>query len=135
MDYVKIRAITEADFDEVVIVAGGTRIPEDSSADYLLNEAVIELKFIEEEGLEKESRRRKVADIFRKQQPNVPVVVVDEKTLNPDASRDYYNAVSGPIKTHVKKAASQLDATRLRINPQLIRVLVLVNVRLQRHYQ
>ena len=128
MEYVKIKAIAESDFDSVVEAAGGTRIPEIGSADYLLDEAVIELKFVEEEGFDKENRRKKVAELFRKRQPTLPVVVIDPEMLDGDATREYYNIVSGPIKTHVKKAASQLDATRLRINTELVRVLVIVNV-------
>ena len=50
MEYIRIKAVTEADFDQVITSAGGSRIIADGSADYLLNEAIIELKLVSEEG-------------------------------------------------------------------------------------
>lgn len=128
MEFIRIKNISEEDFHGIVQAAGGTRIATDSSADYRLNEALIELKFIVEEGFEKASRQAKIATLFRAQQPNAPVVVLDPKTLDATQSRDYYNIVAGPIKTHVKKADKQLDATAQRFNPPPTRVLVIMNL-------
>lgn len=127
MDYIRIRRIVERDFDSLVESSGGKRIPEEGSADYLLHESLLELKLVEEEGLEKATRRAKVAKIFRERQPDAPTVKVVPQILDPIGARAYYNAVAGPIKTHVKKAADQLDRTRKRENPELVRVLVIVN--------
>lgn len=127
MDYVRIRRIVESDFDSVVELSGGRRVLEEGSADYILREAVLELKLVEEEGLEKTTRREKVANIFREGQPDAPIVKVIPEMLDPAGARAYYNAVAGPIKTHVKKAADQLDKTRKRENAELVRVLVIVN--------
>jgi hypothetical protein len=69
MDYTRIGTVAEKDFDSVIKEAGGVRIEEPSSADYLLNEAVVELKLIEEEGLDKGTRQIKIAKLFRRQQP------------------------------------------------------------------
>jgi len=107
----------EEDFDEIIAKAGGCRTAADDSrsselnADYFLNEAIIELKLIEEEGLDKENRRRKVAGLFQESQPDKPVVILDPNILSEKAKRKYYNLLEGPIKTHVKKAAKQLDRT------------------------
>src|SRR6476646_10256274 len=107
MEFIRIKNVSEADFDGVVQTAGGSRITSEGSADYRLNEAVIELKLIQEEGFEKSSRQAKIAALFRAQQPKAPVVVLDPDTLDAAQSRDYYNIVAGPIKTHVKTAARQ----------------------------
>jgi hypothetical protein len=108
MDYTRIKNISEADFDAVIKEAGGSRILKEDSADYILNEALIELKFVEEEGFEKAARQRKIADIFRKQQPQKPVVVIRPKSLDEAGAKAYYNAVARPIESHVRKAARQL---------------------------
>jgi hypothetical protein len=128
MDFIRIKNISETDFDGILQAAGGSRIASEGCADYRLNEAIIELKFIQEEGLEKVSRQAKIAKMFRAQQPHAPVVVLDPTTLNAAQSRDYYNIVAGPIKTHVKKADKQLEATAQRYNPQATRVLVIINL-------
>ena len=73
MDHVEIGKLEESDFDGILAKAGGQRLSADESrdrqlnADYVLGEAVVELKLVEEEGLEKEERRRKVAAVFRAQ--------------------------------------------------------------------
>ena len=128
MEFIRIKNVSEADFDGVVQAAGGSRIASDGSADYRLNEAIIELKLIQEEGFEKASRQAKIAALFRTQQPNTPVVVLDPETLDSALSRDYYNIVSGPMKTHIKKADKQLGATAQRYSPQPTRVLVIINL-------
>jgi hypothetical protein len=128
MEFIRIKNITEEDFHGIVQAAGGSRIASQGSADYRLNEALIELKLIVEEGFEKASRQAKMASLFQAQQPNAPVVVLDPKTLDATQSRDYYNIVAGPIKTHVKKADKQLDATAQRYDPPPTRVLVIMNL-------
>ena len=128
MNFIRIRSLTEADFDLVIKEAGGTRLTTEGSADYVLNEAVVELKLVNEEGFDKPTRQKKIADLFRLQSPRAPVVVVDPDCLDEAGLRAYYNIVEGPIKTHVKKAASQLEATSQRYRPPLARVLVIVNV-------
>jgi len=123
----------EEDFDEIIAKAGGCRTAADDSrsselnADYFLNEAIIELKLIEEEGLDKENRRRKVAGLFQESQPDKPVVILDPNILSEKAKRKYYNLLEGPIKTHVKKAAKQLDRTLKSSDEKKIRVLLAIN--------
>jgi len=128
MEYIRIKNISEADFNAVIKGAGGSCILTQDSADYILNEAVIELKFVEEEGFEKATRQRKIADIFLKQQPQKPVVVIRPESLDASGARDYYNAVARPIESHVRKAAKQLEKTAARYNPQPVRVLVILNI-------
>ena len=133
MDYMRIGKLSEPDFDAIIIRAGGSRVAEDDSrekepnADYALNDAIIELKLVEEEGLEKAERQRKLAELFREQNNNRPVIVLDPRDLDGEGLRRYYSIMSGPLKGHVKKAAKQLDHTQGRLGTGHARVLLLVN--------
>ena len=133
MDYARIGKLEENDFDAMVTHAGGRRLSVDHSredrpnADYALGEAVVELKLVEEEGLEKEERQRKVAEVFRAQQPDRPVVVLRPELLDDAGQRAYYSAMAGPIKGQVKKAAKQLQVTATGMGNEPVRVLLLVN--------
>jgi hypothetical protein len=132
MDYMRIYRLTENDFDGIISAAGGKRLSSDDSrenqpnADYLLDESIIELKFVEEEGLEKKGRQQKLAAIFREQFPNKPVIVLSPKVLSEDQERQYYHALATPIKTHIKKAADQLEQTG-KDHPDKVKVVILVN--------
>jgi hypothetical protein len=128
MEYFRIKTVGEADFDDVVRSAGGSRLTEEGSADYLLNEAIIELKLIAEEGFEKKERQKKLASLFLKSQQDCPVVVVDPKRLKASDLSAYYRIVEGPIKTACKKASKQLKATAARLSPAPVRVLVILNI-------
>lgn len=58
METIRIRSLTESDVDLVITAAGGERAHAQNrpGADYRLNEAVIELKMLDEEGLFKPIR-------------------------------------------------------------------------------
>ena len=132
MDHVKINRLYESDFDGILTNAGGQRTVVDDgrcpepNADYLLKEAVVELKLVEEEGIEKQSRQRKLANLFHRKWPTRPVIVLDPNVLDARGRRTYYNIMEGPVKTHVKKAAIQLQMTQ-RHHPGAPRVLLAVN--------
>jgi hypothetical protein len=128
MEYMRIKPVTEDDFDQVVISAGGSRILEEGSADYQLNEAIIELKLVVEEGFKKIDRQKKLAHLFRDAQPNLPVVLLNPRKLNESDSRNYYRIVEVPIKNACKKASKQLQITAARFTHQPVRVLVILNV-------
>jgi len=133
MDYMRIYKLTEDDFDKIIESADGKRLSVDDNsekslnADYILDDAIIELKFVEEEGLEKQERQRKLADIFKKQFPGKPVVVLDPKLLEKKGIRDYYKAMSTPIRVHLKKAAKQLKQTAQKHKGKT-KVVILLNV-------
>ncbi len=133
MDHLKINRLRESEFDIILSNAGGRRTIDDESrcsepnADYVLNEAVIELKLVEEEGIAKETRQRKIAELFRKKQPTRPVIVLDPSALDDGERRTYYNVMEGPIQTLVKKAARQLHTTQQQLHPGTARVLLAVN--------
>jgi len=130
MNQLRVAKLSEADFDQVISAAGGRRCVQDASvqdslnADYKLGGAVLELKLIEEEGLEKDCRRSKVATLFRTTQPDHPVVVLDPILLDAEGEHLYFNIMAGPVQTAVKKAAKQLDSTA---SGSETRVLVAIN--------
>jgi hypothetical protein len=132
MDHLKINKLRESDFDSILADAGGRRAAVDDSrcsepnADYILNEAVVELKLVEEEGIAKQSRQHKIAELFRRRQPTRPVIVLDPDALDERERRIYYNVMEGPIKTLVRKAARQLHTTQQH-HPAAPRVLLAVN--------
>ena len=84
---------------------------EEGSADYRLNESIIELKLVSEEGFAKAERQAKLAALFRQNQPNRPVVLVNPKRLDPSELRNYHRIVEVPNKTACKKASKPLQAT------------------------
>jgi hypothetical protein len=133
MDCVKIGKLEESDFDGIITRAGGRRFSRDHSretdknADFVIGDAILELKLINEEGLEKEERQRKIAEIFRSSQPNRPVIILRPHLLNAGAQRSYYNAMMGPIKTHIEKANKQLKRSAEDFGGDPSRVLLLVN--------
>ena len=129
MEYIRIKAVSEADFDQVITSAGGSRILEDGSADYRLNEAIIELKLVSEEGFDKAERQKKLAAyLFRETPPKRRVVVIKPEQLNDADSRDYYRIIEVPIKNACKKASKQLQVTAARCNQKPVQVLVILNV-------
>ena len=128
MEFLRIKSVTEEDFDHVIRTAGGARLAEEGSADYRLNEAIIELKLVSEEGFAKVGRQARLASLFRQTQPGRPVVLIDPRRLDAADSRRYYRIVEGPIKNACKTASKQLQATAERYNPTPVRVLVILNV-------
>ena len=63
--------VTETFIDRVIAKAGGHRLTKQEAnyeksrnADYLIDDYVFELKTLDEEGLEKENRQRKLANLF-----------------------------------------------------------------------
>ena len=131
-DYMRIRRLEEADFDGIISAAGGQRATDagasssGANADYVLGNAAIELKFIEEEGLEKHERQKKIAGLFSRTQENAPVYVVDASLLNDAGKREYYRILERAIKARIAKASKQLARTAEELDCQS-RVLLIVN--------
>ncbi len=111
MDHFRLNKLKEVDIDALITAAGGRRAVDDHStekslnADYLLDEAVIELKLFEEEGLEKQTRQRKIGKLFSKNQSGRPVVVIDPDLLGKQEQRQYYNALEGPMQDSGQKGS------------------------------
>lgn len=133
MDCMRIARLLESDFDQIIAAIGGHRFSPPTgrnppkNADYIVDDAIVELKLIEEEGLEKADRQRKVANIFRANQPDRPVVILQPEILPERAKRQYYAAMARPIKARIEGANKQLRQTAKDIGGNPNRVLVLVN--------
>jgi hypothetical protein len=126
--------ITEAFIDKVIRLAGGRRLTTDEiqsgieNTDYILGDVVFELKDIEEEGLEKAERQAKIAKLFSSYFPGKREIRIDPSILSKDDHMLYLDILAGPIKTHIKKAARQVKATKnLLGRPGLKGGIILLN--------
>lgn len=134
MGYFYIPPISEDEIDKVIIAAGGGRAHVDADrrdkrgADYVLGNAVIELKILEEDGLEKQERQAKLASLFQSHcSPERPVIVLDPNVLPEAAKRAFDRALEGPVKTAVRSAKEQLRQSRIEHPVTEISVLWVVN--------
>lgn len=118
----RMRRLTEAEIETVVIRAGGKRAHPDADrrslrgADFVLGTSVIELKILEDEGLDKPERQQKLANLFRERFPSRPTVVLDRGLLDAKGQRAYDRIVEGPVKTAVNSARQQLQQSRSEHN-------------------
>lgn len=133
LEYQKINRIKEADFDKIINNAGGVRInphninSNSKNADYKLNESILELKLICEDGLRKIKRQGKIGDLFSKNQKDKPVVILDTNLLSKEQEIQYYNLLKRPIQTAVKKAAKQLKETSREYQNNVTKVVIILN--------
>ncbi|MDT0507165.1 hypothetical protein [Novosphingobium sp. MMS21-SN21R] len=129
----RIRPLTEDVCNEIIEAAGGRRAHPDQAerkkrnADYILGDSVIELKILEDEGLSKTERQRKLAEIFTALDPDRPVYVLDRGQLDLKGQRAYDRAMESPIKSAVKSAKGQLIQTRSEVPNTKRSILLLVN--------
>ncbi len=133
MDHFRIRPISETDIDDLIASIGGCRAHPDADsrdkpgADYLLGEALIEYKGLDDEGLAKPERQAKLAELFRPFSPRRPVIVLDKAALPEDAQRSYDKILQGPIKGAVDKAKKQLKQSRAEHPLAESTVLLVIN--------
>lgn len=129
----KIGKIFETDIDSIILEAGGKRLSDDSSretdinADYIFFDSIIELKIIEEEGLAKLERQKKLANLFKASLSPRPTIILDPYQLNADGQNKYYRIMSTPMKTAIKKAAKQLKKSKDILNGIKSCGLILIN--------
>lgn len=133
MDNFHIRPLSESDIDAIIRDAGGDRAHLDADqrkmpgSDYVLLEAVLELKSLDEEGFEKPERQAKLATLFRKHEQERPVIVLDRAKLPLDSLRQYDRIIEGPIKTAIAKARKQLRQSRSENQSVEVCILFIVN--------
>jgi len=133
MDIFRIQPIDEAAVDEVVAAAGGARAHPDADrrskpgADYLLGDALVELKALNDEGLSKPERQRKLADLFHKYGDRRPVVVIDRNRLPESGQREFNGILDRPLNGIVKKARSQLVQSRSEFGHATCSILMVLN--------
>lgn len=115
----RIRRLSEAEIETIIIRAGGKRAHPDADkrslrgADFVLGSSVVELKILEDEGLEKPERQQKLAKLFHERFPNRHTIVLDRGLLDTEGQRAYDRIVEGPVKTAVSSARQQLQQSRL----------------------
>jgi hypothetical protein len=133
MEAFGIRPLSERDVSSMLEKCGGTIAHPDADrraergGDFIYDGAVIELKILDEDGLEKSDRQIRLATLFRDQGFTAPVVVLDRERLPEEARRLYDRAIEGPIKTAVASARRQLKQTRLERPDTSISVLWVLN--------
>lgn len=129
----RIHPLTEAIFDAIVEAAGGRRAHPDQhlrdrrGADYVLGDTVIELKILDEDGLSKAARQRKLAALLVALEPGKPVHVLDRNRLGEADRHAYDRTLEGPIKSAVRSARAQLVQSRLDYPETKRSVLVIAN--------
>lgn len=118
MENFHVRPLSESDIHAVISAAGGDFAYPDSdrrrtlNADFLLAGSIIELKALDDEGLTKPERQVKLANLFRKEEPSRPVIVLDRAKLPTQGQREYDRILEGPIKAAVSHARKQLKQSR-----------------------
>jgi hypothetical protein len=133
MDHFRIAPVSESDVRSVVEAAGGrvahpdysTRI--NKGADFVLGNAIVELKALNDEGLTKPERQVKLAELFQCIDAGRPVVVIDRNRLDDSAKRDFDRIMEGPIRTAVASARKQLKQSRKEIADTNCSILMVIN--------
>lgn len=127
MEYLKFSIISESNFDEIIYDVGGIRYTDkyevrdgEDNCDYILDNAVIELKIIEEEPIEKKEKQKKFAKLF---QSDTKTVVLYPKK---EQEREYYKILASPIKERLSKASKQLKISAKRFNKKN-KIAIIVN--------
>jgi hypothetical protein len=116
-----IEAITEDQMERVLVRAGGRRAHPDAhrrerrGADFVIGNTVVELKILEEEGLDSPERQRKLAELFRAQFPTKPTIVLDRNVLDDKGKRAFDNISESRIKKLVASAREQLPQSRAEL--------------------
>lgn len=127
MEYISFSKITEKDFDDIILNAGGKRYTDDATiqvknCDYILDDSVIELKIIEEEPIEKKSKQEKVAKLFSETSKAKTIVLDPDE----DLEYEYYKILSTPIENQLKKASKQLNYSAKEVNAN-IKIAIIMN--------
>jgi hypothetical protein len=130
---IQVRPLDEAELDFAIDAAGGARAHPDADkrpnvgADYKLGSTLIELKGLDEEGLSKLPRQKKLADLFQRYEPQRPVIVLDRQRLEAGDQARFDRIIEGPIKTAISTANRQLKQSRREHGDSKCSVLMVVN--------
>jgi hypothetical protein len=114
----QIRPILESEIEILINNVGGKRAHVDANrelpgADFVLGSSVIELKMLEEEGLEKKEKQEKIAKLFTDKFPNRPTIVLDKHLLDDEKQREYDNILEGTLKSEIRTARKQLKQSSI----------------------
>lgn len=125
MEYLQFSSLTEKDFDEIVVDAGGRRYTDDLkiqelNCDYILEDVVIELKIIEEEPLGKKEKQQKFIELFPANADTVILYPSEEQKY------EYFRILESPIQKALRKASKQLQESAKSIDAKL-RIAIIMN--------
>jgi len=134
MEFMRILKLTEESLASALESVGVERFSEDDSrelnlnADFIINDTLIELKLVDEEGLDKKERRVKLANLFNSYKHHkADVCVLDPDVLTEHDFNNYKNIMRSPIKNHIKKANQQLRASAEKQNRDMSTAVFIVN--------
>lgn len=127
--------LSEEFVDKVIHDAGGHRLTteeagnfKEKNADYILEEFVVELKDLQEEGLGVATRQIKIANIFSKYPTEGPVQKIDPFNLSENDFREYLEIVGVPIKRRLRSALKQIKKTIERLSKEKYKgAIILLN--------
>jgi|GEM_PF-3512393 len=131
MEYLQFSLFTEQDFDEIIYKAGGIKYQDkyevkkgEKNCDYILDEAVIELKFIDvnptENKADKKLKQKKLAKLFPSKAKTIVLYPSDENKYM------YYQILSKPIQNQLKKASKQLQESAIKVDAK-IKIAIIMN--------
>ncbi len=120
--FMKAPRIGESFLDQVVQRAGGRRLTEaeaDSqnsrNVDYVIQDAVVELKDMQEEGLLVSGRQDRLAQLLRGLARGEDYAALSADNLSEAEWRRYVDILGRPIQNQVKSAAKQIKGSRNRL--------------------
>lgn len=133
MEFFKIKPLGEGELEAAIEAVGGRRAHPDVSkrsalsADFLLGEAIIELKILDEDWFNKPEQQLKLAALFREYWPDRPVIVLNPNTLPEEGKRKFRSLARTPIKSGIAHAKKQLRQSRIEHPDLTCSVLFLIN--------
>ncbi|QPJ61522.1 MAG: hypothetical protein G3M70_06310 [Candidatus Nitronauta litoralis] len=99
-----------------------------ANADFIAEGSIIELKILEEEGLEKAYRQDNLASLFCHLSKNATEVNIDFDSIPEEISHEAEKLIAKPIQKAVKKASKQIRCTREDMNlTQSKGILLIIN--------
>lgn len=93
----------------------------------MLADTLIELKVLEDDGLAKPERQKKLAALFTAQELGRPVIVLDRQRLTEVQQWVFDRIMEGPIKSAVAKARKQIKQSRIDIPACSSSVRLIIN--------
>lgn len=109
-------------YDDVKEILKGRR-----NADYLSDDLVVELKIFEEEGLAKDIRQNKVAELYNECFGSEEAVNISFEDVPDKIRKRLKSIVSKPIQGAIKTASKQIKETKEDLNLNADGILIAVN--------
>jgi hypothetical protein len=127
--------VSEDEITDLIERAGGRRAyenpnelePGQKNSDFILDDCAVELKILEQDGLELVERQKKIATKIRPFYPDQSVVVLDRRAMKYEARKVFDELIGGSVQTAVRKASKQLKQTRADFPELTNSILFIVN--------